>query len=49
MAERDPIDGEPPYTHECQDCGHRVEADDQPGECQNCGGPMQNISLPREK
>ncbi|WP_227380036.1 rubrerythrin-like domain-containing protein [Haladaptatus halobius] len=49
MTECDPVDEEPPYTHERQDCGHRVEADDQPGGCPNCGGQMQNISLPREK
>lgn len=42
-------DEETPFTYECVDCGHRIEADERPGECPECGGEMQNISVPREQ
>lgn len=47
--ERDVTETEPPYTYECADCGERVEADTRPGECPECGGEMQNISVSRSK
>ena len=47
MSEANPQD-DPPYTYECLDCGHRVEARHQPSECEECGGEMLNISVSRE-
>lgn len=35
-------------TYECDDCGHRMEAEHQPGECPECGGEMVDISVSRE-
>ena len=35
-------------TYECNDCGHRVRSEHQPGTCPNCGGEMSDISQPRE-
>lgn len=46
----DPYDAsEPPHRFECIDCGERISAQDRPGDCPECGGPMRNISKPREK
>jgi rubrerythrin len=46
--EVDPYDPEPPYTYECVECGHRVEADHRPETCPECGGEMRDISVSRE-
>lgn len=46
--EVDPYSPEPPYTYECQECGHRLEADHQPEACPECGGAMQDLSVSRE-
>ena len=35
-------------VYECNDCGYRMEAEHQPGECPQCGGDMIDISLSRE-
>ena len=35
-------------TYECDECGHRVEADHQPVECPECGGDMIDLSVSRE-
>lgn len=36
-------------TFECVDCGHRVEAaDERPSSCPECGGNLQNVSVPRD-
>ena len=49
-AAMDDADGAsaPVKTYECADCGNRVEARHQPGECQVCGGEMVDISVSRE-
>lgn len=35
-------------TYECDNCGHRMEAEHQPGECPECGGEMIDIDVSRE-
>lgn len=35
-------------TFECRDCSTRIEASHAPGECPECGGEVQDISVPRE-
>lgn len=35
-------------TYERDDCGHRMEAEHQPGQCPECGGAMVDISVSRE-
>ena len=34
--------------YECDQCQTRLTAAEAPGSCPTCGGPMQNISVPRE-
>jgi predicted nucleic acid-binding Zn ribbon protein len=34
-------------TYECPNCGARIDADSHPGECEDCGGELRNISTPR--
>lgn len=46
--EVDPHESGPPYTYECVDCGRRIEADHHPGDCPECSGDMQDLSVPRE-
>lgn len=46
--ESDSSDREPPNTYECGSCGHRLEAESHPQNCPECGGAMQDISVPRE-
>ncbi|WP_254535275.1 rubrerythrin-like domain-containing protein [Halomarina litorea] len=47
MAEQEVCD-EPdgPFTYVCNDCGKRIEADNSPGKCPECGGELENISKP---
>lgn len=45
----DPYDPPSTRTFECLECGERVEADHQPVECEECGGELQDISVPREQ
>lgn len=47
MVEAKSPEKQPPHTYECIACGHRVEADEQPLECPDCGELMHNISKPR--
>lgn len=35
-------------TYECEECGNRLTAEHQPGRCPECGGPVVDISIPRE-
>lgn len=35
-------------TYECDNCGHRMEADHQPVECPECGGDMIDLDVSRE-
>lgn len=35
-------------TYECAECGVRVEADHQPGECPECGGRLIDLDVSRE-
>lgn len=35
-------------SFECDNCGYRVEAEHNPGDCPKCGGEMRNISRGRE-
>ncbi|SEO56226.1 hypothetical protein SAMN04487948_103240 [Halogranum amylolyticum] len=49
MSGVDPYDQNPPYLYECTNSGERVQAENRPGECSECGGYMQNISKPREQ
>ncbi|MFB6172024.1 MAG: rubrerythrin-like domain-containing protein [Haloarculaceae archaeon] len=34
---------------ECMDCGRRTDADEGGRTCPSCGGPLQNLSVPREQ
>ncbi|QZY00415.1 rubrerythrin-like domain-containing protein [Halobaculum rubrum] len=33
---------------ECRECSARTEAEHSPGTCSECGGDLQDISVPRE-
>lgn len=33
---------------ECRDCSARMEAEHTPSACPECGGDLQDISVPRE-
>ncbi len=33
---------------ECRECSARIEAEHSPGPCPECGGDLQDISVPRE-
>ena len=35
-------------TYECDACGHRMQADHQPGECPACDGGVVDVSVSRE-
>ncbi|MFC7212536.1 rubrerythrin-like domain-containing protein [Saliphagus sp. GCM10025334] len=53
MADRDTdpdSGGEEPArkTYECSNCGHRIQAEHQPGTCPECGGELTDISVSRE-
>ncbi|MDX1746088.1 MAG: rubrerythrin-like domain-containing protein [Halobacteriales archaeon] len=48
MHQIDPYTPEPPYEYECTGCGERVTAESHPGVCANCGGEVQDVSIPRE-
>ncbi|MGM0591655.1 MAG: rubrerythrin-like domain-containing protein [Halobacteriota archaeon] len=51
MGERtNPTDGQSDgmKTYECHDCGNRLRAEHHPVTCDECGGPMLDISLSRE-
>jgi|GEM_PF-6346255 len=48
MPQSDPFHQETPFEYECVDCGSRVRAEQHPGECENCGGAMQDVSISRE-
>lgn len=45
----DPHEEEPPYTYECVDCGNRIKAESQPGDCPECSAKMRDISKPSER
>jgi rubrerythrin len=47
MKDVDPdSDEETPY--ECFECGKIIIAEDSPGQCPDCGGPMRNRRMPLE-
>ncbi|MBX0296782.1 rubrerythrin-like domain-containing protein [Haloarcula nitratireducens] len=47
MRDVDPeSDGESPY--ECFECGNIIIAEDAPGQCPDCSGPMRNRLTPLE-
>lgn len=46
MVEKEPT-VDPPHVYECYECGHRVTAEQQPVDCPQCGGRMQNVSKPQ--
>jgi rubrerythrin len=46
--EVDPYEPDGPFTYECGECTHRVEAAHQPEECPECSGEMIDLSVPRE-
>ena len=35
-------------TYECEECGYRMHASEQPGTCPKCGSEMRNVSVSRE-
>jgi len=42
-----------PYTaedacFECRHCGSRTRSDERLSACPSCGGPVENIAIPRE-
>ncbi|MFB6137120.1 MAG: hypothetical protein ABEJ42_02100 [Halobacteriaceae archaeon] len=45
----DPFEPEPPFAHECSQCGSRIEAEDHDPEaelveCPDCGGDLVTVS-----
>ena len=48
MPKRDPYDPGETKEYECANCGNRVRAESHPGTCQECGGELVDVSVPRE-
>lgn len=48
---QDPYDAEEdrPHIYECVNCGERLELEERPGDCPECGGEMRNISQSSER
>ncbi|MFC7097732.1 rubrerythrin-like domain-containing protein [Halobaculum marinum] len=44
----DPYQAGSVRVFECRECSARVEASHSPGTCSDCGGDLQDISVPRE-
>ncbi|WP_435064603.1 rubrerythrin-like domain-containing protein [Halobaculum sp. EA56] len=44
----DPYQADTVRVFECRRCSTRVEAEHSVGKCPDCGGDLQDISVPRE-
>jgi rRNA maturation endonuclease Nob1 len=47
MVKQDPYDPTRSY-YECSDCGRRFTTQDHEATCEECGGDLRNIAVPRE-
>ncbi len=48
MNRSDPYEPSGEYLYECQGCGARVWAEERLGTCEECGGVLKNLAVPRE-
>jgi rRNA maturation endonuclease Nob1 len=48
MNRNDPYDPPGEYLHECRECGQRAWTESRIGECDDCGGEVKNLAIPRE-
>lgn len=48
MHSIDPYTPSGAFIYECRTCNARIESEDRIEECTACGGPVQNLAVPRE-
>jgi hypothetical protein len=48
MNRTDPYDPPEEYLYECRECHGRTRTESRLGSCEECGGSLENLAVPRE-